>query len=147
MAHSADRNGDNRDPLEPKEKKAIEKRLSRLGKRLGSAKARRGAEVDPSQRGAAIGLAFRLATELVVGVIVGVFIGWWLDKWLGTSPVLLLIFTFLGLAAGTLNVIRTAKQMQGLDTDALNREVQDRQDREVQGQEPPAQPAVKKGED
>ncbi len=62
-------------------------------------------------RGSAMGIAFRLSTELVAGVVVGGGIGLLLDKWLGTGPLFLLIFFFLGTAAGILNVFRTAKQL------------------------------------
>lgn len=58
-----------------------------------------------------MGIAFRLSTELVAGVFVGGAIGLLLDKWLGTGPVFLLIFFFLGMAAGILNVFRTARQL------------------------------------
>ena len=64
-------------------------------------------EKEPS-RGIAMGKAFRLVTELVVGLVVGGFIGWYLDQWLGTTPIMLLIFFILGVAAGVLNVMRTA---------------------------------------
>ena len=64
-------------------------------------------------RGAAMGMAFRLSTELVAGLVVGGAIGWLLDKWLGSGPWFLLIFFFLGTAAGILNVFRTAKQLAG----------------------------------
>ena len=64
-----------------------------------------------ANRGTAIGIAFRLSTELVAGLVVGGGMGWLLDKWLGTSPWLLLIFFFLGVAAGILNVFRTAQQI------------------------------------
>ena len=59
-----------------------------------------------------MGHALRLATELVAGVVVGGFIGWALDKWLETKPFLMVVFLLLGAAAGILNVIRTAKEMQ-----------------------------------
>ncbi|MDR3500622.1 MAG: AtpZ/AtpI family protein [Parvibaculum sp.] len=58
-----------------------------------------------------MGVAFRLSTELVAGIFVGGAIGLGLDTWLGTKPLFLLIFFFLGVAAGILNVFRTAKQM------------------------------------
>ena len=50
----------------------------------------------------AVGIAFVLA------VVIGFFIGYGLDAWLGTSPVFMIVFFFAGLAAGVLNVIRTA---------------------------------------
>ena len=67
--------------------------------------------VNNAARGNAMGIAFRLTTELVAGIIVGGGIGLLLDKWLGTGPLFLLIFFFLGMAAGILNVLKTARQM------------------------------------
>ena len=58
-----------------------------------------------------MGIAFRLSTDLVAAVVVGGVIGWFLDRWLGTAPWLLLLFFFLGVAAGILNVMRTAREM------------------------------------
>jgi ATP synthase protein I len=43
--------------------------------------------------------------------VVGGGIGWLLDQWLGTLPWFLLLFFFLGAAAGTMNVFRTAKEI------------------------------------
>ena len=51
-------------------------------------------------------LAGRVTTELVAGVVVGTFIGWAFDNWLGTSPTLMVVFFFLGSAAGMMNVWR-----------------------------------------
>ena len=53
-----------------------------------------------------IALAGRVTTELVAGVVVGTFIGWALDNWLGTTPTLMVVFFFLGSAAGMMNVWR-----------------------------------------
>jgi len=60
----------------------------------------------------AYSFGFRLATDLVAGMLAGFGIGWLLDYWLGTSPWLLLIFIFLGISAGILNVIRAAKSIE-----------------------------------
>ena len=49
-----------------------------------------------------VGLSFVLA--IVIGVGAGVL----LDRWLGTSPWMFFVFFALGLAAGVLNVYRTA---------------------------------------
>ncbi len=51
-------------------------------------------------------LAGRVTTELVAGVVVGTFIGWAIDSWLGTTPTLMVVFFFLGSAAGMMNVWR-----------------------------------------
>ena len=62
-----------------------------------------------------MGSAFKLGTELVSAVLVGTIIGFILDTWLGTKPWLIIVFFFLGSAAGILNVIKAAKKMQEKD--------------------------------
>ena len=59
-----------------------------------------------------IGTAFKLSTELVSAVVVGTIIGFILDKTFGTKPWLILIFFFVGVVAGIINVFRSAKNMQ-----------------------------------
>ena len=59
-----------------------------------------------------IGVAFKLSTEMVAAVVVGTIIGFILDNWFGTKPWLILIFFFVGVIAGILNVFRSAKSMQ-----------------------------------
>ncbi len=59
-----------------------------------------------------IGEAFKMSTELVSAVAVGTIIGFILDKWFGTKPWLILTFFFVGVIAGIMNVIRTAKKIQ-----------------------------------
>mgnify|MGYP005648571809 CR=1 FL=1 len=75
------------------------------------------AEADPGARrgpgdagipAAGVAMALRIGTELVAALIVGVGIGWVLDRWLETTPWLMVVFFFLGSAAGILNVYRTA---------------------------------------
>ena len=59
-----------------------------------------------------LGIAFKMSTEMVAAVVVGTIIGFILDSWFGTKPWLILIFFFVGVAAGILNVVRSAKNMQ-----------------------------------
>ena len=59
-----------------------------------------------------LGSAFKLSTELVSAVVVGTIIGFILDKTFGTKPWLILIFFFVGVIAGIINVIKSAKNMQ-----------------------------------
>ena len=66
------------------------------------------------KRGNSIGLAFRLSTELVSGIVVGSIMGWSLDKWLGSQPWFFLIFFILGIAAGIINVIKSAKNLNNV---------------------------------
>ena len=51
-----------------------------------------------------IGTAFKLSTELVSAVIIGTIIGFILDKTFGTKPWLILIFFFVGVVAGIINL-------------------------------------------
>ena len=64
------------------------------------------------KKGSFMGNAFKLGTELVAAVAVGTIIGFILDSWFDTKPWLIIIFFFLGAAAGMLNVIRAANKMQ-----------------------------------
>ena len=68
--------------------------------------------LEDAKRGSLMGFAFKLGSELVAAVIVGTIIGFILDGWFGTKPWLIIIFFFVGSAAGMLNVIRTAKRIQ-----------------------------------
>ena len=70
---------------------------------------------DSEKRGSFMGSAFKLGTELVAAVAVGTIIGFILDTWFDTKPWLIIIFFFLGAAAGMLNVIKTANRMQKED--------------------------------
>jgi ATP synthase protein I len=47
-----------------------------------------------------------IGSQMVAATFVGVGIGWWLDKVTGWSPVFLVIFFFLGSAAGFISVYR-----------------------------------------
>src|SRR5215472_4352529 len=84
--------------------------------------ARLGAEIDEARRDlrqqatgrvappqGALGLGFRIAIELVASLCVALALGWLFDRALGTRPWGLIVFFFLGAAAGMLNVFRTAK--------------------------------------
>lgn len=57
-------------------------------------------------------LAWRMVIELVAGLTIGFGIGYGLDTLFGTMPLFLVLFIFLGLAAGVLTMVRSAKEMQ-----------------------------------
>lgn len=57
-------------------------------------------------------VAWRMVTEMVAGIGLGLAIGYGLDAVLGTRPVLLLIFTLLGFAAGIRVMLRTAQEVE-----------------------------------
>jgi len=83
--------------------------------KIAKSKIKKKVQSDSEKRGSFMGNAFKLGTELVAAVAVGTIIGFILDSWFDTKPWLIIIFFFLGAAAGMLNVIRTANQMQKED--------------------------------
>ena len=64
---------------------------------------------------ASLGKALKISTELVAAVVVGSIIGFLLDDWFDTKPLLTICFFFMGVAAGILNVFKSAKKMQKLN--------------------------------
>tara|TARA_Y100000590_G_scaffold420133_1_gene522509 strand:+ start:526 stop:816 length:291 start_codon:yes stop_codon:yes gene_type:complete len=64
-----------------------------------------------SSNAASMGRALKISTELVAAVIVGSTLGFILDNWFDTKPLLTICFFFIGVSAGILNVIRSAKKM------------------------------------
>ena len=58
------------------------------------------------------GKALKISTELVAAVAVGATIGFLLDNWFDTKPLLTICFFLMGVAAGILNVFKSAKKMQ-----------------------------------
>ena len=69
-------------------------------------------KVSKDSQSSKLGIAFKMSTEMVAAVVVGTIIGFILDNWFGTKPWLILLFFFVGVIAGILNVVRTAKSMQ-----------------------------------
>jgi ATP synthase protein I len=72
--------------------------------RAGAQQTRRADTVDSRN---ALGQGLRIGMELVVAVIVGFGIGWLVDYGLGTRPWGMIVFFFLGIGAGLVNVYRT----------------------------------------
>jgi len=60
---------------------------------------------------ASLGKALKIGTELVAAVFVGSIIGFLLDNWFDTKPLLTICFFVIGVAAGILNVFKSAKKM------------------------------------
>ncbi len=57
-------------------------------------------------------LAWRMVIELVAGLMIGFGIGYGLDSLFGTMPIFLVLFIFLGLAAGVVTMLRSAREVQ-----------------------------------
>ena len=83
--------------------------------KIAKSKLKKNATFENDKKGSFMGVGFKLGTELVAAVAVGTIIGFILDSWFDTKPWLIIIFFFLGTAAGILNVIRTANRMQKKD--------------------------------
>ncbi len=49
-------------------------------------------------------LLSQVGITMVANIFVGVFIGKYLDQWLGTSPLFLLLFVFIGVFSGIKSV-------------------------------------------
>ena len=64
-----------------------------------------------SSNTASLGKALKISTELIAAVAVGTTIGFILDNWFDTRPWLTVSFFIMGVAAGILNVIQSAKDM------------------------------------
>lgn len=61
----------------------------------------------------AVGALSTVGLSFVLAIVIGTAFGWWLDEKLGTSPWGFMLFFFLGLAAGVLNVYRiTSRYMR-----------------------------------
>lgn len=88
--------------------------LKNLDRRLKEARTRRQAEKDRGAEGrgraadTGMGLGFRIAVDMLAALVVGVGLGLLLDRWLDTAPLFLILFLFLGGAAGVLNAYRSA---------------------------------------
>ena len=54
-----------------------------------------------------------MVIELVAGLGIGFGIGYGLDTLFGTMPLFLILFIFLGFAAGVLTMLRSAREVQG----------------------------------
>ncbi|HWE76147.1 MAG TPA: AtpZ/AtpI family protein [Stellaceae bacterium] len=92
--------------------------LREFGERLNKARAANQGPVSkapdstPSTSNA-LAFGWRVGIELVGAIVVAEFIGWAIDKWFGTRPWGMVVFFFLGVAAGMLNVYRAVTGMTG----------------------------------
>jgi ATP synthase protein I len=71
----------------------------------------KGDEEKNASYASSISKAMRLGTDLFAGVGVGGVIGYFADDAFGTSPILFIVFFFVGFAAGVRNIIRNATKV------------------------------------
>jgi len=92
--------------------------LREFGERLDKARAASQGPLgkapdSPPSTGNALAFGWRVGIELVGAIVIAEFIGWAIDKWLGTRPWGMVVFFFLGVAAGMLNVYRAVTGLGG----------------------------------
>ena len=87
--------------------KEIDVRLKIAKKRIDDNKRK-----NNQSRSSVVGNAFKISTELVSTVVVASIIGFILDSWFDTKPWLIIVFFVIGITAGIMNVVKSAKKMQ-----------------------------------
>jgi ATP synthase protein I len=60
------------------------------------------------EKAQSIGALSTVGLSFVLAIALGAWVGYLLDRWLGTGPWCFLLFFVLGMAAGIVNVYRTA---------------------------------------
>ena len=80
-----------------------------LGQKIKEAQSREkpapvGPKVSMSKEGSK---ALRMGTDFTAAIVVGVVLGYWIDRWLDTKPFGIIIFLFLGFAAGVMSLYRS----------------------------------------
>lgn len=86
-------------------------RLKALEARIAAAK---GEERKPhsEEHYSQASMAWRMVIELVAGLAIGFGIGYGIDVMIGTTPIFMVLFIGLGLAAGIKTMMRSAQEMQ-----------------------------------
>lgn len=97
---------------------ADDNRLKDLEARIKAAKGDQAEEAAPEEHYSQASLAWRMVTELVSGLGIGFGIGYGLDALFGTGPWLMVVFLFLGLAAGIRVMMRTAEEVRAKQSGA-----------------------------
>ncbi len=94
-------------------KKSDNDQLKTLGERLDKVrKVEEKKAPKPKTAGSqSMARAYKVGIELMVAMFVGLATGFFVDKWLETTPLFILIFFLLGVAAGFRNVYKAAQMM------------------------------------
>lgn len=95
----------NNDPFQD-----FDKRLSEATHKKAGQKSEK-QDFESRESKSSMGIAFRIGIEMVSGVIVGGGLGLLIDHYFGTSPWGMIIFFFLGCAAGILNVYKATQRI------------------------------------
>ena len=93
---------------DPDRLRALEARLAAVRTKRPDGQPRHAAGAGFSQGE----VAWRMVIEFVTGLCLGGAVGYGLDYLLGTGPLLMVVFIFLGLAAGIKTMMRTAGELE-----------------------------------
>ncbi len=97
------------------EERRVREQSQVLKEKIARAQGKFAAQTVTSQRVSGemtgLGRAMRLGTEFIAAILVGAIAGYLLDRWLNTAPWLMLVMLLVGFAAGVLNVVRAAGDM------------------------------------
>ena len=67
---------------------------------------------QPNEFAKALSYLLQIGISIIACLAVGIFLGWLLDRYLGTSPWLLMVFTFLGIGAAFKSIFDFAKKIK-----------------------------------
>jgi len=102
-------------------------RLAQLEEKLAAARKAQEPKPRVDEHYSMANLAWRMVIELVAGLGIGFGIGYGLDHLFGTLPVFMVLFVFLGLAAGVKTMLRSAQEIQEKKlADEADKNAQDR---------------------
>jgi ATP synthase protein I len=93
------------DQVDKERLKALEDKIEAVKKSTGNGS-------KPSEGVSAGEVGWRMVTELVAGIFIGFGIGWGLDWLFKTTPILIVLFTMFGFAAGIKTMMRSARELQ-----------------------------------
>ena len=85
--------------------------IDALGERIERAREK------PEEAPSGAGMALRMGCDMVAGVLVGAGFGFFIDKTVGTMPLFLVTFLFIGAAAGIKMMIETSNRYHAEETE------------------------------
>lgn len=86
-------------------------RFDKLDKQIKRAKKK------PIEQPSGASMALRMGSEMAAGVMVGAAFGFFVDKSLGTMPLFLVIFLFIGSAAGVRMMMQSSARFNQQNND------------------------------
>ena len=90
-------------------------KLKELSKKILLAQGKGIATKEHSTSKKNVSYVWRMVLELVIGMVLGFGIGFSLDKWLATAPLMMIIMSLFGFAAGIRTMMMTANEFTNLN--------------------------------